>query len=309
MELPAKVQIIEVGPRDGFQIEPSFIPTEQKIRIIDKLSETGLRRIEATSFVHPKAIPQLADAAEVMAGITRKEGVSYMALVPNVKGVERALQAAVEEINLVVSASESHNKNNMNMSVTESLKAFREAAKIALGNAMRITGTIGTAFGCPFEGWVPPQKVEEIAQELLAMGVHEICLADTTGMANPSQVIGLVSRLRHQFKDVEFRLHFHNTRGAGMANVLAALSEGITIFDGSIGGLGGCPYAPGATGNIPTEDMVHMLESMGIDTGIDLPKLVDCAKMVQEILGRELPGQVMKAGTVPWLAKSKQTDE
>ena len=309
MELPTKVQIIEVGPRDGFQIEPAFIPTEQKIRIINKLSETGLRRIEATSFVHPKAIPQLADAAEVMAGITRKEGVSYMALVPNVKGVERALQAAVEEINLVVSASESHNKNNMNMSIAESLKAFREAAKIALGNGMRITGSIGTAFGCPFEGRVPPRKVEEIAQELLAMGVHEVCLADTTGMANPSQVIGLVSRLRHQFKDVEFRLHFHNTRGAGMANVLAALFEGITIFDGSIGGLGGCPYAPGATGNIPTEDMVHMLESMGIDTGIDLPKLVDCAKMVQELLGRELPGQVMKAGTVPWLTKSRQTDE
>jgi len=309
MELPTKVQIIEVGPRDGFQIEPAFIPTEQKIRIINKLSETGLRRIEATSFVHPKAIPQLADAAEVMAGITRKEGVSYMALVPNVKGVDRALQAAVEEINLVVSASESHNKNNMNMSIAESLKAFREAAKIALGNGMRITGSIGTAFGCPFEGRVPPRKVEEIAQELLAMGVHEVCLADTTGMANPSQVIGLVSRLRHQFKDVEFRLHFHNTRGAGMANVLAALFEGITIFDGSIGGLGGCPYAPGATGNIPTEDMVHMLESMGIDTGIDLPKLVDCAKMVQELLGRELPGQVMKAGTVPWLTKSRQTDE
>jgi hydroxymethylglutaryl-CoA lyase len=303
MELPAKVQIIEVGPRDGFQIEPAFIPTEQKIRIIDKLSETCLRRIEATSFVHPKAIPQLADAAEVMAGIARKEGVSYMALVPNVKGVERAFQAAIEEINLVVSASESHNKNNMNMSVAESLKAFREAAKIALGNGMRITGSIGTAFGCPFEGWVQPQKVEEIAQELLAMGVHEVCLADTTGMANPSQVMGLVSRLRHQFKDVEFRLHFHNTRGAGMANVLAALFEGITIFDGSIGGLGGCPYAPGATGNIPTEDMVHMLESMGIDTGIDLPKLVDCAKMVQELLGRELPGQVMKAGTVPWVCR------
>ena len=309
MELPTKVQIIEVGPRDGFQIEPAFIPTEQKIRIINKLSETGLRRIEVTSFVHPKAIPQLADAAEVMAGITRKEGVSYMALVPNVKGVERALQAAVEEINLVVSASESHNKNNMNMSIAESLKAFREAAKIALGNGMRITGSIATAFGCPFEGWVSPRKVEEIAQELLAMGVHEVSLADTTGMADPSQVIGVVSRLRHQFKDVEFRLHFHNTRGAGMANVLAALFEGITIFDGSIGGLGGCPYAPGATGNIPTEDMVHMLESMGIDTGIDLPKLVDCAKMVQELLGRELPGQVMKAGTVPWLTKSRQTDE
>lgn len=309
MELPTKVQIVEVGPRDGFQIEPVLIPTEQKIKIIDKLSETGLRRIEATSFVHPKAIPQLADASEVMAGITRKEGVIYTALVPNVKGVERALQAGVEEINLVVSASESHNQNNMNMSIAESLKAFREAARIALDNGMRITGSIATAFGCPFEGWVLPQKVEEIAQEYLTMGVHEVSLADTTGMAAPSQVIDMVSRLRGQFKDVEFRLHLHNTRGAGMANVLAALFEGITIFDGSIGGLGGCPYAPGATGNIPTEDMVHMLESMGIDTGIDLAKLIDGAKMVQELLGRELPGQVMKAGTVPWLTKSRQTDE
>jgi len=303
MELPTKVQIVEVGPRDGFQIESEFIPTEQKIKIIDKLSETGLQRIEATSFVHPKAVPQLADASEVMAGITRKEGVIYTALVPNVKGVERALQAGVEEINLVVSASESHNQNNMNMSIAESLKAFREAARIALDNGMRITGSIATAFGCPFEGRVSPQKVEEIAQEYLTMGVHEVSLADTTGMGDPSQVIDMVSRLRGQFKDVEFRLHLHNTRGAGMANVLAALFEGITIFDGSIGGLGGCPYAPGATGNIPTEDMVHMLESMGIDTGIDLSKLIDCAKMVQELLGRELPGQVMKAGPVPWALK------
>jgi len=305
MELPTKVQIVEVGPRDGFQIEPVLIPTEQKIKIIDKLSETGLQRIEATSFVHPKAIPQLADASEVMAGITRKEGVIYTALVPNVKGVERALQARVEEINLVVSASESHNKNNVNMSVAESLSVFREAARIALDNGMRITGSIATAFGCPFEGWVSPQKVEEIAQEYLTMGVREVSLADTTGMAAPSQVIDMVSRLRGQFKDVEFRLHLHNTRGAGMANVLAALFEGITIFDGSIGGLGGCPYAPGATGNIPTEDMVHMLESMGIDTGIDLAKLIDGAKMVQELLGRELPGQVIKAGAVPWATKKQ----
>ncbi len=305
MELPTKVQIVEVGPRDGFQIEPVLIPTEQKIKIIDKLSETGLQRIEATSFVHPKAIPQLADASEVMAGITRKEGVTYTALVPNVKGVERALQAGVREINLVVSASESHNKNNVNMSVAESLSVFREAARIALDNGMRVTGSIATAFGCPFEGWVLPQKVEEIAQEYLTMGVREVSLADTTGMAAPSQVIDMVSRLRGRFKDVEFRLHLHNTRGAGMANVLAALFEGITIFDGSIGGLGGCPYAPGATGNIPTEDMVHMLESMGIDTGIDLSKLIDGAKMVQELLGRELPGQVMKAGTVPWATKKQ----
>lgn len=302
MGLPKKVQIVEVGPRDGFQIECDFVPTEEKIKIIDQLSETGLQRIEATSFVHPKAIPQLADATEVMARIKRKQGVIYTALVPNAKGVERAIQSGVEEVNFVVSASESHNKSNMNMSIAESLKTFREAASIALSNGMRITGSIATSFGCPFEGWVSPQKVEEIAQEYFNAGVQEIILADTTGMANPLQVRDLVSRVRNELKDVTIRLHIHNTRGAGMANVLAAMYEGAAIFDSSIGGLGGCPYAPGATGNIPTEDMAHTLESMGIDTAINLAKLIDCAKLVQGLLGRELPGQVMKAGPVPWVS-------
>ena len=300
MELPTKVEIVEVGPRDGFQIEPVSIPTEQKIRIINQLSETGLRRIETTSFAHPRVIPQLADAAEVIAGITRKNDISYTAWVPNKKGVERALQSGVKEVNLTVSASESHNKNNVNMSIAESLQTIREAARLALDNGMKITGSIATTFGCPFEGRVSPQKVEEIAQEYLDMGMREIILADTTGMANPLQVTEMIGRLRNKSKNVDIRLHFHNTRGAGMANVLAALFEGITIFDTSIGGLGGCPYAPGATGNISTEDTVHMLESMGIDTGIDLLKLIDCAKMVGDLLGRELPGQVMKAGAVPW---------
>lgn len=305
MNLPKQVTIVEVGPRDGFQNEPGFIPTKQKIRIVDHLSETGLRRIEVTSFVHPKAIPQLADAAEVMAGVKRKGKTRYMALVPNVKGVERALQAGVKEINLVVSASESHNKNNVKMSAGESLKVLKEATRIALDNGMRIRGSIATAFGCPFEGWVSPLKVEEIALEYLAMGVHEVCLADTVGMADPLQVSKMVNSLRDKLKHIEFSLHFHNTRGAGMANVLAALLEGVSIFDASICGLGGCPYAPGATGNIPTADMVHMLESMGIDTGIDLPKLIECAKSVQELLGKVLPGQVMKAGAVPWATKKQ----
>ncbi len=300
MKLPKQVTIVEVGPRDGFQNEPGFIPTEQKIKIIDQLSETGIQRIEVTSFVHPKAIPQLADAAEVVAGIKRKDGIRYMALIPNVKGVERALEAGIKEINLVVSASESHNRNNVNMSVAESLKTLRQAAKIALDKGMRIRGSIATTFGCPFEGRVSPQKVEEIAQEYLDMGVHELCLADTVGMADPLQVSEMVSRFKDKFEGVELSLHFHNTRGAGLANILAALLEGATIFDGSICGLGGCPFAPGATGNIPTEDMVHMLESMGIDTGINLTKLIECAKTTANLLGRELPGQVMKAGPVPW---------
>ena len=309
MELPASVQIVEVGPRDGFQIEPVFIPTEQKIRIINKLSQTGFQRIEATSFVHPKAIPQLADATEVMAGIIRIKDTSYTALVPNKKGVERALQSGVKEVNFVVSASESHNKNNVNMSIAESLQTIREAARMALDNGIKITGSIATTFGCPFEGRVSPQKVEEIARGYLDMGVYELILADTTGMANPLQVTEMIRRLRNKFKNVEIRFHFHNTRNAGMANVLAAMLEGIAVFDGSIGGLGGCPYAPGATGNIPTEDMVHMLESMGINTGINLPKLIDCAKMVQDLLGRELPGQVMKAGPVPWAVDKQEIDK
>lgn len=302
MGLPKEVQVVEVGPRDGFQIESEFIPTEQKIKIIDKLSETGLQRIEVTSFVHPKAMPQLADAIEVVARIKRKEGIIYTALVPNAKGVERAVRSGVEEVNFVVSASESHNKNNMNMSISESLQTFREAARIALSNGIRITGSIATAFGCPFEGWVPPEKVKEIAQAYFDAGVQEVTLSDTTGMANPVQVRELVS-LVMDLKDTTIRLHIHNTRGAGMANVLAAIYEGITIFDASVGGLGGCPYAPGATGNIPTEDIVHTLESMGIDTGVNLAKLIDCAKLVQSVLGRELPGQVMKAGPVPWALK------
>lgn len=300
MNLPKRVTVVEVGPRDGFQNESGFIPTEQKIKIIDQLSETGLQRIEATSFVHPKAIPQLADAAAVMDGIRKKDGVRYMALIPNMKGLERAMEAGVKEINLVVSASESHNKNNMNMSVAESLEVLKQVARIALDNGMRIRGTIATTFGCPFEGWVPPEKVDAIAQEYLVMGVHEVCLADTVGMADPSHVSEMVGGFRDKLKDVEFSLHFHNTRGAGMANVLAAMLEGANIFDASICGLGGCPYAPGATGNIPTADMAHMLESMGIDTGIDLSKLIECATMVRDLLGREVPGQVMKAGPVPW---------
>jgi len=205
MGLPASVQIVEVGPRDGFQIEPVFIPTEQKIRIINQLSQTGFQRIEATSFVHPKAIPQLADATEVMSGIIRVKDTSYSALVPNKKGVERALQSGVKEVNFFVSASESHNKNNVNMSTAESLQTIREAARMALDNGIKITGSIATTFGCPFEGRVSPQKVEEIAQEYLDMGVYELILADTTGMANPLQVTEMIRRLRNKFKNVEIR--------------------------------------------------------------------------------------------------------
>ncbi len=305
MNLPKKVSVIEVGPRDGFQMEKQFIPTDEKIRIVDALSDAGFPRIEVTSFVHPKAVPQLADAAEVMSRIKRKDGVSYEALVPNVKGVERAIAAGVEHIGLVVSASESHNKSNVNMTIAESLKSLSEVVKQALKNKMFVTGGIGTVFGCSIEGRVSPEKVDEIVDRFLDMGVHEVSLGDTVGMANPTQVAGMV---RHYIQKltgtgVGLRLHFHNTRGSGLANVLAAMSEGATLFDTSIAGLGGCPFAPGATGNIPSGDTVNMLETMGIDTGIDVMQLVECEKQMQSLLGKDLPGQVMKAGPVLWALK------
>ncbi len=306
MNLPKKITIVEVGPRDGFQMEHDFIPTEEKIRIIDALSETGLTRIEATSFVHPKAVPQLADAAEVMTRIQKKEGVSYEALVPNVKGVERALAVGVKHVGLVVSASESHNRRNVNMAISDSLKTLGEAVKLALSSGVFVTGGIGTVFGCSIEGWVSPGKVEEIADAFLDMGVHEISLGDTVGSANPAQVGAMVRKYMDKLKGtgVGLRLHFHNTRGAGLANVLAAAMEGATIFDTAIAGLGGCPFAPGATGNIPSGDTVNMLETMGLDTGIDILRLVECEKKMQELLGKDLPGQVMKAGPVTWALKS-----
>jgi len=303
--LPKEVMVVEVGPRDGFQNEPGFIHTEQKIQIIDELSDTGIKRIEATSFVHPKAIPQLADAAEVMARIKRKPGVSYEALIPNVKGMERALQEGVKDVVLVVSASESHNQNNMRMSVTESLNGFRQVVRMALENEVRVTGGVATAFGCSFEGWVAPEKVAHIVDEYLSMGVHEISLGDTVGMADPVLVTELVQLTMSRLVGIPLRLHLHNTRGQGLANVLAALQEGVTIFDASIGGLGGCPFAPGASGNISTADMVNMLHSMGVHTGVDLPRIIECEKRVQTLIGRDIPGQVMRAGATPWALKGR----
>ena len=303
MNIPRKVTVVESGPRDGLQNEPMVIPTNEKINIINKLSETGLLKIDVAIFGHPKVMPQVADAAEVLAGITRREGVTYMALVPNLRGMERALQAKLDEIHLVICASETHNKTMLNKSISESLDEIKEITRLALNNGWRVRGVISSAFGCAVEGWVPPEQVEGIVEAYIAMGVHELILGDTTGMANPQQVSELVRRLQAKLKDVPLGLHFHNTRGAGLANVYAGLIEGVTIFDSSIGGLGGCPFAPGATGNIATEDVVHMFESMGIDTGIDLPKLLQCGKLVQDIIGKELPSHVLKAGPIPWALK------
>jgi len=309
VNLPKKVTIVDVGPRDGFQMEPGFIPTEQKIQIIDRLAETGIKRIEATSFVHPKYVPQLADAEEVLAGIKKKEGVIYEALVPNARGVERAVKAGVEHVSMVVSASESHNKANVNMTVAESIKTLKEAVALARSHGIHVTAGIGTAFGCAIEGWVPPKQVEAVADEFLGLGVCELSLGDTPGLANPVQVSEMVRYYLQKLKgtDIGLRLHFHDSRGQGLANVLAAMLEGATIIDTAICGLGGCPYSPGATGNIASGDTVNLLESMGIDTGIDLAKLVECERMVQDILGKKLPGEVLRAGPIPWAVKPRKT--
>jgi hydroxymethylglutaryl-CoA lyase len=300
MNLPKSVTIVEVGPRDGLQNEANFVPTEQKIELINRLSETGLRRIEITSFVHPKAIPQLRDSEEVVRRIQRKPSIIYSTLVPNEKGLERALASGVEEIAFFVSASETHNQKNVKMSISESLRGFRNIAEKALSNGMRMRGYVVTAFGCPYEGRVKPEKVEFIVDEYKALGIHEIALGDTTGMANPVQVGRVVGRISPRLKKTGLAFHFHDTRGAALANILAALQEGVTVFDGSIGGLGGCPYAPGASGNVATEDLVNMLEEMGIETGIDLQKLIGCAEYARTIMQKDLRSHLLSAGTICW---------
>ncbi|MGZ6951821.1 MAG: hydroxymethylglutaryl-CoA lyase [Acidimicrobiia bacterium] len=296
MSWPTAVEIGEVGPRDGLQNEAT-VPVADRIRLIDALSSTGLRRIEAVSFVSPAAIPPMAGAAEVMAGITRRPGVVYRALVPNVKGAELALAAGVDEIEIVVSASETHNRKNVKRSVAESVAAAAELTELAHAAGTPVEGIVSTAFGCPYEGDVPEDRVATVAAELRDGGADRVSFGDTTGMATPRRVHSLLDALAEQgIVATDVALHFHNTRGTGLANVLAALERGVTRFDASIGGLGGCPYAPGATGNIVTEDLVHMLDDMDIETGVDLEALIDCAHLAQDIVGRELPGQVMRAG-------------
>lgn len=293
---PSRVFINEVSVRDGFQSEPGFVPTAEKIRLIDRLSRSGVAKIEVTSFVSPKAIPNLRDAAEVMAGITRQPGVVYAALVPNDKGAERALAAKADEINLVMSIGESHNLANMRMTCAQSLAAFRSVMASVAGSGVKVNGVVATAFGCPFEGVQPLSRVLWAVERYLALGMDGLALCDTTGMAFPRQVETYCAAVLKAFPGVPLTLHFHNTRGMGLANVLAALSAGITSFDASLGGIGGCPFAPGATGNVCTEDTVHMLEGCGVATGVDLDALLELAREMAPLLGHEVPGQVMRAG-------------
>ncbi|MBI2152840.1 MAG: hydroxymethylglutaryl-CoA lyase [Candidatus Rokubacteria bacterium] len=296
MKLPRRVTITEVGTRDGFQIEPDFIPTDLKVEVVNRLSATGMPRIEVTSFVSPKAVPQLKDAEEVMARITRRPGATYAALVPNDKGASRAVEAGVDEIHTVVSASESHNLANVNMTIAESLQKLSAVAEVCRRAGKPVVAGISTSFGCPFEGEVPLQNLESVVARLVDLGAKGIALADTTGMANPGQVARTLEYLMPKFPGIEWTLHTHDTRAMAIPNILAAMECGVTRFDASIGGLGGCPFAPGASGNVCTEDLVHCLHAMGIETGINLDALIDTSKRVQEIVGRPLPGQIIKAG-------------
>jgi len=293
--LPSMVEMVEVGPRDGLQIIQDFVPTESKIELVNSLFAAGVRRMEVTSFVHPKFVPQLKDAAEVLAGIDRDNRVC-MAMVPNMKGAERAVEAQVDMLDVIVSASESHNQSNVRRSIDESLEGFVPIFGLARDAHISVRASLATSFGCPFAGDVPVTQVLKVCERLHELGVMEVALCDTTGMANPVQVSKVVRACLDEIPEIQWAAHFHNTRGAGSANLLAALMEGVTIFDASIAGLGGCPFAPGATGNVPTEDMVHMLHEMGVDTGIDLPALIGTAQFAEEIIGEVLPGQVMKAG-------------
>ena len=285
--LPKRVRVVEVGPRDGLQNEKALVPTEQKIHFIQMLAEAGLPVVEATSFVSPRAIPQLSDAGEVMAGLTRLPDTSYPVLVPNVKGMERALAAGVRSIAVFTAASESFTRHNINATIAESLANFRPVLALAQREGVMVRGYISTVFGCPYEGAVDPRQALRVAQALLEMGINELSLGDTIGVATPNQVVDVIGLFVNEgaVPVEQLAVHFHDTRGTALANVLAALQSGISIVDSSAGGLGGCPYAPGAAGNLATEDLLYMLHGMGIETGANLEKVVEATRFITPYLG------------------------
>jgi len=299
---PDAVRIREVGPRDGFQNEPEVIPTDAKVRLIDALARTGLRRLEATSFVRADVIPQLADAPDVLQAIDVPDEVDVSVLIPNERGLDNALpyREHFDEVNCFLSASETHNRRNVNRSIEQSLTGIERVLGRAREAGLRCEGVISVAFGCPYEGYVPEQRVFAIARRLRNAGAHEVAFGDTTGMANPRQVGAFFDAARPALGDVELTAHFHNTRGQGLANVLAALERGIDSFESSFGELGGCPVPPGSTGNIATEDLVSMLHEMGIETGISVERLLEASSAAREVLGRPLGSHVLTAGPVDW---------
>src|SRR5579875_252763 len=301
-DVPERISLREVGPRDGLQNEEP-VPTDDKVALVDRLSTTGVGRIEAVSFVSPKAIPQMADADDVWRRVHKAAGVRYSALVPNLRGARRALEAGFTELEVVVSASGTHNRKNVNRSTEESLDDIAVIIDTAHAAGATCQVIVSTAWGCPFEGDVPPERTVTVAGRAVADGADSVSFGDTTGMATPSRVCRLIGEFRSRHPDMPLNLHFHNTRGTGLANVLTALELGVDDFDASVGGLGGCPYAPGATGNIATEELVHMVADMGVATGIDLGAMIDAAAQAERAVGHRLPSQVLRAGprtrTVP----------
>jgi hydroxymethylglutaryl-CoA lyase len=307
MKLPSHVHIVEVGPRDGLQTEAEFIPTAAKIDLVNALSGTGLAKIEVTSFVHPRTIPQLRDAREVLSAIERKGGVTYSVLVPNLRGAEMALEVGVDEMRIPVCASETFNQKNVRMSIAESLQAIEGIRKISQPAGIPLDVGVALAFGCPFEGKISTEQVTSIVGRLCDLGVTRVSITDPAGIANPIQVKDLISTLLAAFPKVEFSLHLHDTRGMALSSILAALEAGLTTFDSSIGGLGGCPFVPDATGNVVTEDLVNMLEEMGIQTGVDLGKLIECSQLAQKLVGRPLVSRILRAGTRQQLFQAHST--
>ncbi|MCG8424369.1 MAG: hydroxymethylglutaryl-CoA lyase [Proteobacteria bacterium] len=294
-KLPSKVTIYEVGPRDGLQNEARQVPTVDKIAFIDALSETGLEHIEITSFVSPKWIPQLADASEVARRVARRDSVHFSALVPNRRGLDNAVASGMREVAVFVSASETHNKKNVNKTIADTLKAFELVVGPALERGMRVRAYLSTVFGCPYEGEVDAGATVHLTTTLRDMGVYQVSLSDTIGVANPSQVERVLERVLAEVPIEHIAVHFHDTQGTALANCLASLTLGITTIDSAVGGLGGCPYAPGASGNLATEDVVSMLHAMGVETGVDLERLIECSRLATTFVGHDLPSKYLKA--------------
>ncbi|MFA8439037.1 hydroxymethylglutaryl-CoA lyase [Pueribacillus sp. YX66] len=294
MDFPKTVTIKEVGPRDGLQNEKQFIQTEDKIEWINLLSETGLSYIEITSFVNPKWIPQLVDAIEVSKSIIRKKDITYAALVPNERGLQRALEVNIDEVSVFMSASETHNRKNINKSISETFPVLKLVINEAIASGKKVRGYVSTVFGCPYEGKVSTDAVLSVSEQLFSLGIYELSLGDTIGVANPKQVEDVLTEVLKRFPSEKIAMHFHNTSGTALANVLVALNLGITNFDSALGGLGGCPYAPGASGNLATDDLHYMLNSMGIDTGIKRKQLIQAALFIEEKLGNPLSSYTMR---------------
>jgi hydroxymethylglutaryl-CoA lyase len=293
--VPREVEVVEVGPRDGLQNESGAVATADKVQYVELLAEAGFRRIEATSFVSPRAVPQLADAAEVMAALRRRDGLRYLALVPNMKGMERALAAGVRDVAVFTGATDSFTRRNVNMTIEQSIAAFRPVVALAREHAARLRGYVSVCFGCPYEGQVTPERVLEVASRLLDLGVDELALGDTIGVATPNQVPEVAGPVAERAGPQRVALHFHDTRGTALANVLAALQLGVSTFDAAAGGLGGCPYAPGAAGNLATEDLLYLLHGMGIRTGVDMHKVAEASRFMAGVLGRPVASKVLQA--------------